>query len=148
MLGYNDCDANFAGLLKKKCSRCTKVRHTCDPFPTSREVVGLANTVFAARDALALARRDEDDDAEALAAFTAANVAFKSGLSAAHRNKNKMTGDAPTPRKRSGGSSVGDSVLVAEVVKELQETNRSLRGLMEVGREVSQKSFQDLPDSR
>lgn len=139
-IDWQQCDANFNGSQRKKCARCARGRHACEQM-TDRNVVKLFNEALRLRRAAAeVAEGGEEEDEEEGAAAAAANAltALKAGIRAYHGNKNKMTGSQYTPRKGgAGGAAAGGGVVAEATLTTLQSIDRSLRALVEVGREVS-----------
>jgi hypothetical protein len=89
-----------------------------------------------ARAAHARAQRTEAEDEDELrAAALAAGDELIDGLAAYDRNRNKVTGDRPTPRKRAAGTAQGGTN--EETLLELQSLRRGIFALVEVGKAVS-----------
>lgn len=95
---------------------------------------------MAARAAHARAQRTEAEDEDELrAAALAAGDDLVEGLAVYDRNRNKVTGDRPTPRKR--GAAAAPATSNEETLLELQSLRRGIFALVEVGKAVSRSSF-------
>jgi hypothetical protein len=128
-----DCNATF-GAFKKKCTRCANGRHAC--VAVEPPMFPLLAACMDARAAHARAQRDESEDEDELrAAALAAGDDLIEGLAAFDRNRNKVTGDRPTPRKRTAGAAQGG--LNEDTLLELQSLRRGIFALVEVGKAVS-----------
>lgn len=79
---------------------------------------------------------EEDEDDAAVAEQTARETAAEltTALRAFDRNRNKVTGDKRTPRKRTAGTAPTDSG--EQSILELQSMRRGILALVEVGKLV------------
>lgn len=63
MLNYDDCNGQWEGVLRRKCARCTRQRHTCEPLE-HQQLIPLLNPALRARDELAARTRDDEEGGE------------------------------------------------------------------------------------
>nr|OQO19187.1 hypothetical protein B0A51_13923 [Rachicladosporium sp. CCFEE 5018] len=93
------CGTTF-GMFKRKCPRCVRQRHACEP--TDAPLIPALNALVRARTALSNQTAGGDDpDAPLLRTARAAQVNLTTSLRTFDRNRNQVTGDRRTPRKRS-----------------------------------------------
>jgi hypothetical protein len=135
MLAENICDGTF-GVFAQKCSRCRKQRHACvavEP-PLFPALLAVKQT----REAYARSlRREDGEEEERQQAALDAGVALTSQLRVLDRNRNKVTGDRPTPRKARATAATAASNTNEALLLELQSLRRGVLALVEVGKSVS-----------
>lgn len=120
--------------MSKKCSHCSRLRKPC--VAVEPAVFPALSVAVPAREAHARAVRDDDDDIEERAqAARDAGDALVEDLRRFDRNRNKVAGDRPTPRKvrAAAAPAASNDALLLEV----QSLRRSVLALVEVGKAVS-----------
>ncbi|KAK5127683.1 hypothetical protein LTR08_004343 [Meristemomyces frigidus] len=127
------CDGEF-GALARKCSRCARARHPCvEVEPTLYPHV---NRLVRARAALAVlvdgGEEDEDTLAGPQAEVEEAGGDLVASLATLNRNRSRLLGDRPTPRRVRAAAAPAPSSETATL--ELQSIRRGLLALVEVGR--------------
>lgn len=133
----NPCDAAF-GPFAVKCGRCRKAKHAC--VAVEPPLFPALAAVSESRAAYAASLLDDNANSEALAdTARAAADDLKTRLRTYDRNRNKTTGDRPTPRKARAGAAPAasnDALLL-----ELQSIRRGILALVEVRKLVSFPAF-------
>ncbi|KAK6411361.1 hypothetical protein LTR95_018102 [Oleoguttula sp. CCFEE 5521] len=118
-------------MFKRKCARCVRQRHACEP--TDGPVIPALNALVRARTALTNQTAGGDEpDALLEREARAAQANLVTSLRIFDRNRSQVTGDRRTPRKRSAAVAFAGSSEASTL--EMQSLRRIGLAGVEIGK--------------